>query len=174
MKRQVRDIMMVDLRIDSKSALVIGGGKQATRKAIMMAKEGCHVTIASPVYSDDIMSMAKDGQVELMQGNVSDESVLDRVRPDLLVAATSNHKLNRLLVNDAKTRGIISYSASDPDISDYAHVAVAERNGVRVAVSTGGRSPVAARDIRDRIVNAMGRDFERMIQKNPRPQGEDT
>ena len=148
--------MIVDLRLNSRSVLVVGGGGEATKRVGMMISEGCSITVASPAFSEAILEMAERDQVALRRGAVRDDAILDEVRPDMVVAATDDHHLNRILVSSARTRGMIAYSASDPGISDYAHLATMEfGETVRVAVSTGGRSPIMARVIRDRARKAL-------------------
>lgn len=140
----------MDLRLDSRSVLVVGGGREATKRVRMMAPEGCRITVASPEISGEIEKMAGKGNISVRRGMVSGYSILEEVRPDILVAATDDGTLNRRLVESARARGIIAYSSSDPAYSDYSHLAIAEFGGtVKVAVSTGGRSPTIARAIRD-------------------------
>ena len=140
--------MIVDLKLSEKSALVVGGGRQATKKAAAMAKEGCCITVASMRCSNTMEQMARDGVVDILRQDVGDDSILDAVQTDVVVAATDNMPLNRMIAKSARKRGIISYSVSDPAESDYSHLAVAEIRGlIKVAVSTGGKSPSMAKTI---------------------------
>ena len=141
--------MIVDLRLGSRKALVVGGGREATKRVAALAKEGCAVTVVSPDISDAITEMAGRGRVAVVR-EAADISILERMGPDLVVAATDDHPLNRALMAEARRRRMLRYSSSDPPCSDYAHLAQAEFGGlVRIAVSTGGRSPAAAMRIRD-------------------------
>ena len=147
--------MIVDLRLDSKRVLVVGGGREATKRVAAMAGEDCTITVVSPALSDAILGMADSGRITAVRER-ADASVVERMRPDVVVAATDDHPLNRSLMAEARHRRILGYSSSDPQCSDFAHLAQAEFGGmVRVAVSTGGRSPAAAKLIRDEIRRAM-------------------
>ena len=147
--------MIVDLRLDSKRVLVVGGGREATKRVAAMAGEDCTITVVSPVLSDAILGMAESGRITAVRER-ADASVVERMRPDVVVATTDDRPLNRSLVAEARRRRILGYSSSDPQCSDFAHLAQAEFGGmVRVAVSTGGRSPAAAKLIRDEIRRAM-------------------
>lgn len=146
----------MDLRLDSRSVLVVGGGREATKRIRMMAPEGCRITVASPRLSREIEEMAGSGSISVRRGTVSGDRILEEVRPDMLVAATDDGTLNRRLVESARARGIIAYSSSDPAYSDYSHLAIAEfGETVKVAVSTGGRSPTIAKAIRDEARRAL-------------------
>lgn len=147
--------MIVDLRLDSKRILVVGGGREAAKRVAAMAVEDCSITVVSPVVSEAISKMAVSGRITVIHDK-ADASILERTGPDMVVAATDDHALNRALMLEARRLRVPGYSSSDPQYSDYANLAQAEFGGmVRVAVSTGGRSPAMARRIRDEIKNTL-------------------
>ena len=149
--------MIVDLRLDSKRILVVGGGREAAKRVAAMVREDCSITVVSPIVSETISDMARSGRITLMQER-ADASILERTHPDMVVAATDDHSLNRALVAEARRLRVLGYSSSDPQYSDYANLAQAEFGGmVRVAVSTGGRSPAMAKRIRDDIRSILAR-----------------
>lgn len=145
--------MIVDLHLESRSILIVGGGQQATRKAKVMLKEGGLITVVSPQFSVALEEMAGDKRLKIIQQLASDDdALLEETHPDILVAATDDIALNMRLVELAKRRGILAYNASSPRNSDYSHVAVAEVGDIiKVGISTGGNSPVMAKAIRDAI-----------------------
>ena len=149
--------MIVDLRLNSRSVLVVGGGGEATKRVSMMISEGCSITVASPAFSE---SHPRDGRTGA--GGTASGGRPGRDRPGRGAARYGggryrrSRRLNRVLVSSARERGIIAYSSSDPGISDYAHLATMEfGETVRVAISTGGRSPIMAKVIRDRARKAL-------------------
>lgn len=145
--------MIVDLHLESRSILIVGGGRQATRKSKAMLKEGCLITVLSPQFSADLKEMAQNKRLNLIQGSADgDHTLIDELKPDILVAATDDITLNRRLADMARGYGILAYNASSPRDSDYSHVAVAEMGDmIKVGVSTGGNSPTMAKAIRDDI-----------------------
>jgi precorrin-2 dehydrogenase/sirohydrochlorin ferrochelatase len=72
-------------------------------------------------------------------------------KPDLLAVATSNHKLNAQLATCAKSEGLMVYVADNPAIGDFILPAVSKIGEVRIALSTGGKSPAMAKTLRKRI-----------------------
>ena len=72
-------------------------------------------------------------------------------KPDILLAATNDSKLNLKLVQAAKEWGCMVYAVDNPALSDFILPAMAQIGDVKVAVSTGGKSPVMARVLRERI-----------------------
>jgi siroheme synthase-like protein len=72
-------------------------------------------------------------------------------KPDVLLAVTDNSNLNFELVKAAKARHCIVYAVDNPAISDFILPAVARIGDVKVAISTGGKSPAIAHVLRERI-----------------------
>ena len=72
-------------------------------------------------------------------------------KPDIFLAVTNNSELNLELVKAAKIYGCMVYSVDNPALSDFILPAVAKVGDVKIAVSTGGKSPAMARVLRERI-----------------------
>lgn len=143
--------MIVDLHINSKNVLVIGGGAQATKRILSMIHEDCAITVVSPKFSASIMDMAEDGNITIHQREAN-AATLQETNPDIVIAATDNHTLNSDIMQAAKEMGIMRYSVSDPQCSDYAHLAIVKfRDLVQIAVSTNGKSPTMAKRIGNNI-----------------------
>ncbi len=67
------------------------------------------------------------------------------------MAVTNDSKLNSKLAQAAKGWGCMVYAVDNPALSDFILPAIAWVGTVKVAVSTGGRSPAMARVLRERI-----------------------
>lgn len=144
-------LMIVDLHISSKNVLVIGGGEQATKRISSIIDENCAITVVSPKFSAGILDMAGDGNITIHQREAN-MATLQEMNPDIVIVATDNHTLNSDIMRVAKEMGIMRYSVSDPQCSDYAHLAIVKfRDLVQIAVSTNGKSPTMAKRIRNNI-----------------------
>jgi precorrin-2 dehydrogenase/sirohydrochlorin ferrochelatase len=92
--------------------------------------------------------------IDLQKAEINDgKSFVNQLnpKPDLLAVATSNHKLNAQLATCAKSEGLMVYVADNPAISDFILPAVSKIGEVRIALSTGGKSPAMAKTLRKRI-----------------------
>lgn len=157
--------MIVDLLLEGKAVLVIGGGVQATRRVTDMIREGCSITVVSEQFTDIIANMASDGRIVVLSRSILDDTILDEIHPDIVVATTDDDTLNSIIVRGGKERGMISYSASNAQESDYHHLAVADINDTfKIAISTGGASPAAARAVRDYICTILSDDASAPLQ----------
>ena len=151
-------IMIIDLRIKDKTILVLGSGSQAERRIESILYSGAHiVVVALSVSSDKILEWGKKGHIHLITNyNIRDASLLDEYKPDLLIATTDNHAVNDIVLDAAKSRGILAYRSDSYDKSDYAHPAVLRyEGGVSIAVFTGGQSPIVSKYIRSKVKDAL-------------------
>ena len=133
---------------------MVGGGLEGCRKIQNIVDGNADITVVSSEFSEGIKSYAEQGKIRLHKTQVKNaEDFVDRLnpKPDMLLAVTNDSELNAQLVKAAKTAGCIVYCVTDPALSDFILPAVARVGDVRIAVSTGGKSPAMARELRQRI-----------------------
>jgi len=144
----------MDFKVDGKTVVVVGGGFEGCRKIQSFLGSTAEITVVSDNFSEDIIVLDKQGKVKLCQTQIKDAQVfIDQLipKPDILLAVTDDSELNVKLVRAAKNVGCIVYCVSDPVLSDFILPAVAHVGAVRIAVSTGGKSPAVAKALRQRI-----------------------
>lgn len=144
----------MDFKVDGKNVLIIGGGIEGYRKLQNFLDSSAELTVVSNDFSQNIKTLAAQGKIRLSHTHITDAqkfliSLLPR--PDLLLAVTNDSKLNVQLVLAAKKLGCLVYCVSDPSLSDFILPAVARVGTIKIAVSTGGKSPAMARVLRQRI-----------------------
>ncbi len=83
----------------------------------------------------------------------------------LVVAATSNEKLNRRVFADAEARGLLCNVADVPELCSFILPAVHREGSIAVAVSTGGASPALAQLLRNRIAGVIGPEEARVAER---------
>jgi precorrin-2 dehydrogenase/sirohydrochlorin ferrochelatase len=69
----------------------------------------------------------------------------------VVVAATSDRKLNERVFRDAEKRGMLCNVADVPELCNFILPAVHREGPIAVAVSTGGASPALAKRLRTQI-----------------------
>ncbi len=114
---------------------------------------GSQVLVISRSFSKGILDLHTEKRIDLLKAEIKDGEFLKQLnpRPDLLAVATSDHKLNARLAQCAKAEGLMVYVADNPTISDFILPAVSKVGSVRIAISTGGKSPAMAKTLRERI-----------------------
>ena len=146
--------MLLDLKIADKIVIVIGGGSEAYRKIHSFIESGATIWVISKDFSKDVIHLNDEKKVALLKTEIKDgKSFIDSLKPkpDVLLAATDDCKLNLELVKAAKKCGSLVYAVDNPSVSDFILPAVARVGDVKVAVLTGGKSPAIAHILRERI-----------------------
>ena len=153
--------MIVDLNLIGKRALVIGGGNESSRKVEALLSQQCKIFVVAEKAEQSIKNYADEGKVSLDLRKIKNVDFLkDYKQLDLILATTDDPDINReILVVGKKKYGCYVYAADDPQVSDFSHPSVININDtVQVAISTGGRSPLMGKSIRQ--------DLEPLIKKS--------
>jgi len=143
--------LLIDLQPSAGHALVVGGGEIATRKVLSLAEAEFQVTVIAPVVSDPI----RTAPFVFIEERLYEDQDLDGGYA-LVFACTNDRKVNRRIGREARRRGIPVVVADARDESTFFSPATIRDGDLQVAVSTGGASPRLAREIRERIVTALG------------------
>ncbi len=150
--------MIVDLNVNNKKAVVIGGGTEGLRKVHGLLNQGCEITVITSRLNKELRRMSHDRKIKLIKSRIKDATVLEKFNDIFLIlAATDDRQLNRKLVEKGRTMGAFVYAADDPPMSDFSYTSLVNIDGlVQVAISTSGKSPIMARKIRmkaERMLN---------------------
>ncbi|MBJ6610174.1 MAG: uroporphyrinogen-III C-methyltransferase [Candidatus Thiothrix moscowensis] len=142
------DRFPIFLDLHGRSCLVVGGGKVAERKVDSLLRAGANVILVAP-------------QITAEMGNtISGQNVTHHSRPFvdsdiegifLIIAATNDAKVNAHIATLANARHIPVNVVDDQALCSFIVPSVVDRSPVIVAVSTGGASPVLARQLRMRL-----------------------
>lgn len=139
------DFFPVFINLNKKKCLVVGGGKIACRKIKTLLKYGAEVKVISK-------SIEKKEISELnLEIDIRDYKAGDVDGYFLIVAATDNHELNREIFLEADSKGILVNNMTTKVDLNTRFSAILERDDFTVAISSKGRSPKQAVEIRDRL-----------------------
>ena len=140
----------VTLDGSSISALVVGGGAVAVRRAQSLVDAGAYVHVVAPSIDPRLADLAQtNGRVRLTRVEY-DATQLEGV--NFVVAATDMSAVNATVAADARAKGIPVNVVDAPDLGTCTMPAVHRAGGsdLVVAISAGG-VPSAAMSIRDEI-----------------------
>lgn len=145
--------MIVDLNLKGKQVLVVGGGNEAARKVEALLTQQCDIFVVAESAEPSIKQHADIGKITLELRKIENVEFLDKYSQLILVLATTDDReLNRKIVHYAKSKGCYTYATDDPEVSDFSHPAVINiGDTVQVAISTGGKSPLMAKALREKI-----------------------
>jgi precorrin-2 dehydrogenase len=148
------------ISLEGKRALVLGGGKVASRKVSGLLESGATVCVVSPEVEPELEKLATEGSIEWVAEAFVEEH-MDR-HPDvaLVFGTTDNREVNVRIHAAATERKIPCNIADVPDLCSFIVPAVVKRGDLTISISTGGASPALARRIREDLEKIYGPEYE--------------
>ena len=141
------------------SALVVGGGAVATRKALALADAGATVRVVSPEISAELEDAARAHRIDIAKEPYNASHLRNE---SLVIAATDSREVNAQVAVDAHKRGKLVNITDFPDEGNFHTMALHRSGDVTIAVSAGGVPGAAAR-IRDAIAERFDGRYERAV-----------
>jgi len=143
--------MIVDLNLQGKKIIIIGGGNEAQKRINSLIKQGCSITVISDTINSQINKLSKAKKIVIKKQKISNTKFLSEFKPDLVIASTNDKKINQKIINDAKKKKIIVYSSDNPEDSDFSNPAIIDfENMIQMAIFTGGKSPAMSKKIKEK------------------------
>jgi precorrin-2 dehydrogenase/sirohydrochlorin ferrochelatase len=149
----------VNLVVENRPCLVVGGGAVAARKAEGLLRCGARVHVVAPVVGDEVRRLAPPVTYEARPYRSGE---VDGYR--LVVAATGSREVNHAVFTDAERAGVWVNGADDPENCSFTLPAVLRRGSLVVTVSTDGRSPAFASWLRGRLDATLGPEYETLLE----------
>ncbi|WP_421354162.1 siroheme synthase CysG [Aeromonas veronii] len=142
------DYLPIFCRLDNKPVLLVGGGEVAERKARLLLDAGAHLTVVAPELDPELAELAANGSIEWLAGEFVPEQLAGKW---LVVAATDRREVNALVYQSANRARIFANVVDDPKRSSFIMPSIIDRSPLMVAISSGGKAPVLARLLREKL-----------------------
>ena len=148
--------MIINLNLENKKIIVIGGGSEAEKRIKSLLNEKCEITIISDSINEAISKLVKTKQVKLKKQKIENMKFISELKPSLIITTTNDKKINQKIINYAKKKKIIAYSSDNPEDSDFSNAAIIDfENMIQIAIFTGGQSPVMSKKIKSKAENVL-------------------
>jgi len=142
------DYLPIFTKLKNRHCLVVGGGDIAARKVHLLLKANASITVCAPEICDAILQKAKNNKINIIKEAFYDELITDKW---LVVAATNLHHINEHVAQLAEQKQILVNVVDEPDLCSFIMPSIVDRSPIVVAISSGGKAPVLARLIRERL-----------------------
>lgn len=152
------DYLPLNINVQGRPVLVVGGGDLALRKARILSRSGAVLTIVAPAVIEELRSLA-----EATVGRVFERSyqVQDLQGVCLVVVATDDMALNEAVSADAKAANLWVNIVDQPHLCNVIFPAVIDRSPIVISLSSGGSSPMMLRKLKaqleTQLPNGLGR-----------------
>ena len=152
------------LNIDMKSlpVLVAGGGRVAERKIRTLMESGADVSVVAPEVTAGIAALEESGAISLRKRCYESRDIEDIF---LVVAATNDGEVNQRIAADARQRRILAVVTDRPEKGNCSFPAMLRRGNLEIGVSTQGKCPAFASEIRDLIATVINEEYGMMLER---------
>ena len=148
--------MIINLNLENKKIIVIGGGREAEKRIKSLLNEKCEIIVISDSINGSISKLVKTKQVKLKKQKIENMKFFSELKPSLIITTTNDKKINQKIINYAKKKKIIAYSSDNPEDSDFSNAAIIDfEKMIQIAIFTGGQSPAMSKKIKTKAENAL-------------------
>ena len=137
----------VMLNLKNKPVVVVGGGKIATRKINGLLKAGAVVTVISPNLNNHVALERIKWKKQFFDID-KDQALLNDAW--LIFACTDDLELNRKIKSVVNPHQWVNVT-SEQTASDFFNTAVIENNQWTIGISTNGKSPTQAKQLKQKL-----------------------
>jgi precorrin-2 dehydrogenase/sirohydrochlorin ferrochelatase len=146
----------VNLLVEGRPCLVVGGGDVAARKVEGLLACGAEVHVVAEEVGETIRALPVTWEERsYARGEVAGYR--------LAIAATDAPGTNGAVYEDGESAGVWVNGADDPEHCSFTLPAVVRRGPLLVTVSTGGRSPAFASWLKERLASELGPEYGALL-----------
>ena len=143
----------VNINIQNKKCVVVGGGKIAYDKIIGLLEAGAQIEVIAPKICPQLENLRD--KVKIVREEYSAEKISEGV---ILIAATNNSELNAQIAKDARAKNFLVNIVDDIS-SDFIVPSRIRRGDFLLAISTGGSSPAFSKFARKMLEQEFNENF---------------
>jgi precorrin-2 dehydrogenase/sirohydrochlorin ferrochelatase len=145
----------VNLVVEGRRCLVVGGGPLAAQKVEGLLACGARVHVVAEQVGPEIRALPVTWEERpYRRGEAADY---------WLVVATGTGDANAVVYEDGDAARVWVNSADDPAHCSFTLPAVVRQGSLLVTVSTGGRSPALASWIKERLASELGPEYDALL-----------
>lgn len=150
------ELYPVYLDIRKQRCVVVGGGDVAQRKVERLLDCGARVTVVGKELTAGLERLAGNGRIFHIADNYNADYIDGAF---LVIGATDDDGINHRISEDSRSRNIRVNIVDDPSRCDFIVPAVVSRGDLTIAISTGGKSPALAKQIREELESRFGNEY---------------
>lgn len=152
---------MVNLSLEGRAALVVGGGEIATRKAEDLLLAKARVTVVAPRVCPAMEALAAQERIKIHRrpyqaGDIGDSFVV--------IAATNDVEVNAAVFKEATGRNVLVNVVDVPALCTFTVPATVHRGDLTIAIATEGRSPAFSGILREELEGRYGAEYGAVVE----------
>jgi uncharacterized protein len=152
------------LKLDQLNILLVGAGNVGLEKlhSLLSNSPGARVTIVAPEVKEEVRRLVfKHPSCQVIQRPFEERDMNDK---ELLILATDDKKLHEYIRELAIEKKILINVADTPDLCDFYLGSIVQKGNLKIAISTNGKSPTAAKRIKEVLHDALPGELDDVIE----------
>jgi precorrin-2 dehydrogenase / sirohydrochlorin ferrochelatase len=150
------------VKLQGRNCLVVGGGAIAESKVQSLLAAGGTVRLVAPQVT---LALAEYARLQRIAWTARAFETADLDGVFLVIAATSDDKVNELIFREADRSNILCNAVDQPPRCHFYFPAVVRRGALQIAISTAGLSPALAQRIRKELEAEFGPEYEEWLER---------
>jgi siroheme synthase-like protein len=158
------NLFPVFLKLESLRLLIVGAGPVAAEKLTAVLNNAPETTIklVTKDVSQGVADLITDRpNIKLIQKEF-EPSDLNEI--DLVISAVNNREKSADIRSEAHKKGILVNVADTPDLCDFYLASIVQKGCLKIAISTNGQSPTAAKRLKEMLNTALPDELDEMIE----------
>lgn len=154
----------VFLKLQELKLLLVGGGNVALEKlnSLLSNSPDTAITIVAPFIREEVAELVgRHPHCQLIERKFEEADLNEK---DLVICATDDKDLHVSIKYLAGEKGILVNVADTPDLCDFYLGSIVQKGQLKIAISTNGKSPTAAKRIREVLNDALPGELDDVIE----------
>jgi len=141
------ELYPVFLKVNQLNVLIVGGGTVALEKLSFLLKSSpnAKVLVVSRDFDEALIELVNKFDVSIVKASYNKTALKNK---QLIIAATNNREVNKMIFEDAKAENILINVADTPELCDFYLGGIVTKGNIKIAISTNGKSPTLAKRLR--------------------------
>jgi uncharacterized protein len=153
----------VFLKLEQLHTLLVGGGNVGLEKlqALLRNAPQAAVTVVAPQVLPAVEALLQAHPQCHLEKRAFENADLNN--KDLVVCATDNPALHQAIKTLANAKGLLVNVADTPHLCDFYLGSVVQKGNLKIAISTNGKSPTAAKRIKELLNEALPDELDEVL-----------
>lgn len=154
----------VFLKLEQLNILLVGAGNVGLEKlhSLLSNSPEARITIVAPAIKEEVRRLVfKHPSCHIVQRQF-EEADLDS--KELVVLATDDPELHKYIKQLTTDKGILTNVADTPELCDFYLGSIVQKGNLKIAISTNGKSPTAAKRIKEVLHEALPGELDDVIE----------
>ncbi len=161
---QKNKLYPIFLKLEELDLLLVGAGNVGLEKlnSLLSNSPEAKITIVAPLIKEEVRNLLQNHpSCNFVQRSFEETDLNNK---DLVILATDDKELHIKIKALAEEKGILVNVADTPELCDFYLGSIVQKGNLKIAISTNGKSPTAAKRIKEVLNKALPGELDEVIE----------